>query len=117
MEDFDSSLLPKSGYLPTQWDRQVDELDSPGLSSGGGVVAVIYPYDVISAGTSAFTVQPGTLNGLLSTNYNSTFTLSLSTTYYLTLSATASNGQITGATLSPKPEPIEKLSITMPPGY
>ena len=58
MEDFDSSLLPKSGYLPTQGDRQVDEFDSPGISSGGGV-SVVYPFDVISAGTSAFTVTSG----------------------------------------------------------
>jgi len=84
--------------LPTQFDRQIDQILSPVAGGGGG--AVVYPFDVISAGTSSFTVQPGTLNGLLPSNYNSTFTLSTSTTYYLQLAATASNGQITGATLS-----------------
>ena len=100
MDDFIESLLPVGARLPIQWDRQVDDFSGPGLGNGGGGVAVVYPFDVISAGTSAFTVQPGTLSGLLPSNYNSTFTLSLSSTYYLTLAATASAGQITAATLS-----------------
>ena len=51
MEDFDSSLLPKSGYLPTQWDRQVDEFDSPGISAGGASL----PFQIVDASTGGGT--------------------------------------------------------------
>ncbi len=94
-------LIARGQTLPTQWDRQVDEFDSPGISSGGGgSTAAIYPFDVISAGTSNFTVQPGTINGILPSNYSNVFTLSLGTTYYVDLNVTASSGQVTAATLS-----------------
>jgi hypothetical protein len=85
--------------LPTQFDRQIDQILSP-VSAGGGGGAAVYPFDVISAGTSSFTVQPGTMSGLLPSNYGSTFTPTPSTTYYLELNCTASSGQIATVALN-----------------
>jgi hypothetical protein len=85
--------------LPTQFDRQIDSIMTPAAGGGSGS-AVVYPFDVISAGTSSFTVQPGTMSGLLPSNYANTFTLTPSTTYYLVLNCTASSGQIASAALN-----------------
>ena len=91
-------LILQQDRLPTQFDRQIDSIITP-AAGGGSSPAAAYPFDVISAGTSSFTVQPGTMSGILPTNYNNTFTLSLSTTYYLVLNCTASSGQIASAAL------------------
>lgn len=106
--DFDSlandfavnRLVYPPDRLPTQFDRQIDQILSPVSGGGGGAGAAVYPFDVISAGTSSFTVQPGTMSGLLPSNYASTFTLTPSTTYYLQLDCTASSGQIASAALN-----------------
>lgn len=86
--------------LPTQFDRQLDIVATPPASGGGGGMTQVFPFDVISAGTAGYAVQPGTINGLLPSNYTITQMLGPTNTYYLTLSVTASSGQITGATLS-----------------
>jgi hypothetical protein len=93
-------LIALGQTLPTQFDRQVDVVLANAIPAGGGSSSPVYPFDVISAGTSVFSFQAGTINGLLPTNYAATFTLSLNTTYYPKLSLTANNGQITAATLS-----------------
>lgn len=99
--------------VPTdQWDRQIDQFDQP-AGGGGGGVSVVYPFDVISAGTGNFTVQPGTINGQLPSNYSNVFVLSPSTTYYLVLSCTSSNGQITGAVLSFASSPPASIPTNM----
>ena len=92
-------------YLPgtplaNQFGRSLDIIQTPSASGGGGA-STIYPFDAyLSAGTATYAVQPGTINGLLPSNYNSTFTLTPGTTYYLVLNVTTSGGQVTGATLA-----------------
>jgi len=95
-----SRLLARDDVLPTQFQRSLDIIETPPASGGGGGLTQVFPFDVISAGTAGYAVQPGTVNGLLPSNYTITQALGPSSTYFLTLSCTASNGQITGATLS-----------------
>ena len=80
MEDFDSSLLPKSGYLPTQWDRQVDEFDSPGISAGGASL----PFQIVDASTGGGT-PAANIKVLFGTFYSPT----LGTTIDVTLGGTS----------------------------
>jgi hypothetical protein len=81
-----------------------DGFHSPVAGGGGGGIT-LYPFDVeFGAGSdgshSAGTVRPGTLNGLLPSNFTISDDLSNTGTYYLVLSATATDGEITGCTLA-----------------
>lgn len=88
--------------ISDRFDRRADRLPDPPGGSGGGEGP--RPFDVLfgtpSGGSVAATVQPGTINGLLPSNYSSSWTLTIPGTYFVVLSCTASGGQITGATLN-----------------
>lgn len=71
-------------------------------TSGGGGSSPL-PFDVDLSGSGASVTAfffPGTINGLLPTNYTDTFTLDDSLVYFATLSVTASDGEIASCTLS-----------------
>lgn len=76
---------------------ELDQIKSPPPGGSGGSTA--FPFDVNISGTDA-TVVPGTINGLIPTNYADTFTIANPGTYYVTLSVTATDGQLGSATLS-----------------
>jgi hypothetical protein len=98
-----ADLVARTDLVPTRLDRQLDVLESAPAGGGGGSAAPS-PFDVIMGtpvmGVPNATFQPGTINGILPSNYASSFTLAASTTYFVTLDVTASAGQITSATLS-----------------
>jgi hypothetical protein len=77
---------------------EVDQILGP-TSSGGGTPSSPLPFDVEIVGTSA-TVIPGTINGLLATNYDSVFTITNPGVYFVTLSVTATDGQLGSSTIS-----------------
>lgn len=87
----------------TQFDRSVDTIASPTGSGGGGSAETKGAFDLNIAaaggGTLDVTVIPGTVNGLLPSNYLSTFNISATGLYYLTLSIAATGSTITSASL------------------
>jgi hypothetical protein len=81
--------------------EELDAIKSP--PPGGGTVATAYPFDVTfdTAGDPRDTfVRPGTINGVLPTNYSDIFSLAASGVYFLVLTVTASDGEIASAVLS-----------------
>lgn len=105
MNDNPDRFRAPGGILSDTWDRQVDEFNSPPISDGGGSAGP-FPFDAIlepdpvTMGNTLATFLPGVINGLLPSNYASSFSLSPSSTYFAIISCTASNGQITAASLS-----------------
>lgn len=87
--------------------QELDSIKSP-PPGGGSTPATTYPFDV-SFGTSGDPrdtfVQPGTINGLLPSNYDDVFSLAASGVYYLTLTVTASDGEVASAVLSMEAAP------------
>lgn len=81
---------------------ELDQIKSP-PPGGGGTPPTELPFDVSfdTAGDPRDTfVRPGTINGVLPTNFDDTFSLAASGVYYLVLNVTASDGEIASATLS-----------------
>lgn len=103
----DRSIQPRRDLVPnapwSQFDRQVDRFGNPGGGGGGGSPTV-EPFDVSfdtpMSGTVNASFSPGTVNGLLPSNYNTPININVTGTYYAVISLTASGGQITGAVLS-----------------
>lgn len=77
---------------------EVDQILGP-TSSGGGGTTGPFPFDVEFSGLNA-TVLPGTINGLLATNYDDVFVITNPGVYFVTLSVTAVDGQLASSTLS-----------------
>lgn len=98
-------LTGRGAILPDQFDRAVDVFESPPIAAGGGN-SVPFPFDISlvpdpsHAGFSIATIRPGTVNGLIPSNYATTYSLDDTLVYYLVVSVTASDGAITGVTLS-----------------
>jgi hypothetical protein len=71
---------------------------------GGGASAGPYPFDVelipVDEDEQTAIVRPGTINGLLATNYLDTFPLDPENVYYLVANITTADGEITAYTLS-----------------
>lgn len=89
------------------------QLISDGGSGGGSTP--VYPFDVSLTGSGTLTaaVQPGTINGLIPSNFLSTFSISALATGYLVLSVTTSGGQVTGAVLSLPSSPPVGVPVNM----
>jgi hypothetical protein len=71
--------------------------------SGGGGTTGHHPFDIFitsTGSTRTVTIWPGTVNQLLVSNYLTGVTVSPTGTYYLVIDCTASDGQITSATLA-----------------
>ncbi len=82
---------------------ELDAIKSP-PPGGAGAPATTYPFDVtfddgVADPRDTF-VKPGTINGLIPSNYADIFSLAASGAYYLVLTCTASDGQIASAVLS-----------------
>jgi hypothetical protein len=93
------------GEEPSErFDRQIDTIKSPDSApSAGGDGGTPPPFDVTfdTSGDPRDTfVRPGTINGVLPSNYDDVFSLAASGVYYLVLNVTASDGEIASATLS-----------------
>lgn len=74
-----------------------------GSGGGGGGPTGPYPFDISFSGgpdPKDATVRPGTINGILASNFTDTYSLSASGVYYLVLSVTATDGEIVSALLS-----------------
>ena len=61
------------------------------------------------------TLAPGTINGLLPTNYNSVFTVSATATFFVVLSVTASSGELASATINFNSSPPAAVPVNMGP--
>ncbi len=87
-----------------QFDRSVDTLEGPQASGGGSPTpAGPFPFDVEFTGSGTpltASARPGTLNGLIPTNYLTTYSVTVPGVYYLVLSATAATGEIASCALS-----------------
>lgn len=119
-------INPMPSMPAEQYERSIDPpFDTPAPAGGGSAPAVIYPFDItFSAGSDSShakaTIQPGTLNGLIPSNYTTTYDLDITTTYYLVLSVTATDGAITGCSLSmptTAPSPIPVLMGAPPTSF
>jgi hypothetical protein len=67
------------------------------LSGANGVS--LYPFSVLIASSTTFTLRPGTINGFTPSNIGSTFTMTGSGTEYVVLDVTMTNAVVTGATI------------------
>jgi hypothetical protein len=82
--------------------QELDAIKSP-PPGGGSTPAATYPFDVSFSGSANprdTLVQPGTINGVLPTNYDTVFSLAAVGVYYLVLTVTALDGEIASAVLS-----------------
>ncbi len=105
-------LFPIPGETPG-FGFELDQIKSP-PPGGSGSGPVPYPYDVEFNGAPGdATVRPGSINGLLSSNFDDVFPLGATTTYYLVLSCTAVDGEITSAALSMPTSPPAGLPTQM----
>ncbi len=101
---FPGGSVPKL-FIPGRVPGLAKELDAilsppPG---GGGAPATAYPFDVTfdTSGDPRDTfVRPGTINGVLPSNYDDVFSLAAVGVHYLVLTVTASDGEIASAVLS-----------------
>lgn len=91
--------------------NELDAIKSP-LSAPGGGGSTPGAYDVDITGTSAV-VLPGTINGLLASNYATVFTITNPGIYFVTLSVTATDGQLGSATLSFAATPPAAIPVVM----
>jgi hypothetical protein len=91
-------------------------------NSGGGTTPppatpTIYPFDAIitdgGSGTVDIAIQPGTINGLLPTNWATTYNISNVVTRYLILSCSSSAGTITSCSLSLSSSPPSGIPNSM----
>lgn len=89
---------------PYKFDPTIDGFQTEWTKTAGGGGSDLQPFDVVLSGSGASmsaVVRPGTLNGILPTNYDTIFTpLDDSLVYFVTLSATATDGEIGTCTLS-----------------
>lgn len=86
-------------------------LITPVMDSGDGS-AQEYPFDCTLDGND-LTVRYGTINSLEPYNINSTFNTGGATNFYVLLSVTASNAQITLAGLSISASPASVIPVTL----
>lgn len=95
---------------PYKFGPTIDGMQTEWTKTAGGSAATEYPFDVTFTGSGTITasVRPGTVNGLLPTNYASTFALDETLVYYAILTITASDGEIASAVIS--------FSLTPPVG-
>ena len=66
----------------------------------GGASAGAYPFDVKATNATHFTVRTGTVNGFVPTNIATSFVMVGSGTEYVVIDCVATDGKITGATIS-----------------
>lgn len=123
--DYRSRRVPQAGGRTIDGspnaniDLGFDEIGWPGTTppSGGGTPgpAATYPFDVTLTGSGTLTasVKAGTINGLIPSNFLSTFSIGALATGYLVLSVTTSGGQVTGALLSLPSTPPVGIPVNM----
>ena len=111
------STEPGTAIVSSRFDREIDTIENPaGVGGGGGGP---YPFDAIltadpgTPGYSIATIQPGTINGILPSNYSTTYTLDDTLVYFLVASVTVSAGQITAVTLSMPTSPPAGVPVNM----
>lgn len=89
---------------PYKFDPTIDGFATEWTKTAGGGGSSAQPFDVELSGSGASmsaVVLPGTINGILPTNYDATFTpLDDTLVYFVTLSVTANDGEIASALLS-----------------
>jgi hypothetical protein len=107
---------PSRSMPAYQFDRSVDLLEGPQASGGGSPTTTLYPFDVEFTGSGSpltASVRPGTLNGLIPTNYTDTYSVTNPGVYYLVLSATAAAGEIASCSLSMDASPPAGIPVTL----
>jgi hypothetical protein len=116
-------LNPQQPLAGEVFDRRIDTLPKTQPASSPGGDSGPYPFDVdlvaAAPGTSDATIRPGTINGLVPSGILSVTNLDDTLSYYLILSVTAADGQITGASIafntvapSPIPATIDEPPLT-----
>lgn len=110
-------INPSRGMPAYQFDRSVDALDGPVSSGGGGPApAGPYPFDVEFSGSGSpltATIRPGTINGLLPSDYSDTYSITVPGLYYFVLSATVASGEVSAATLSMDGSPPPGIPVEL----
>ncbi len=110
-------IINPSRSMPAfQFDRSVDELEGPQASGGGAPTSGPFPFDVSFTGSGTpltAAVRPGTLNGLIPTNFTDTYSITVPGVYYLILSATAAAGEIASCLLAMSGSPPTGIPTNM----
>jgi len=111
--------VPVPDFRPVEisdrFDRQIDTLQNP--AGGGGGAAGPYPFDMtftaLGGGSYTAAILPGTINGIIPSNFATTYTINNTTVYYLILNVTVSGGAVTAATLSLSTTPPTGIPVNM----